>query len=77
MSSGRNVAISGTTVGYYLGKRCEANRARDLGQPSARVGSGVGIEQVPVRDDGATFAELWAKAEDANRSQADVRPAEQ
>src|SRR6266508_3838175 len=26
MSSGQNVAIKGTTVGYYLFKRCEANR---------------------------------------------------
>jgi predicted RNA-binding Zn-ribbon protein involved in translation (DUF1610 family) len=32
MSSGQNVAIQGTTVGYYLFKRCEANK-RDLGQP--------------------------------------------
>ena len=26
MSSGQNVAIKGTTVGYYLFKRCDANR---------------------------------------------------
>lgn len=26
MSSGQNVAIKGETVGYYLFKRCEANR---------------------------------------------------
>ncbi|EGG45280.1 hypothetical protein SGM_4608 [Streptomyces griseoaurantiacus M045] len=26
MSSGQNVAIRGETVGYYLFKRCEANR---------------------------------------------------
>lgn len=26
MSSGQNVAIKGTTVGYYLFRRCEANR---------------------------------------------------
>ena len=32
MSSGQNVAIKGTTVGYYLFKRCEANR-RDVGDP--------------------------------------------
>lgn len=32
MSSGQNVAIKGTTVGYYLFKRCEANR-RDVGNP--------------------------------------------
>jgi hypothetical protein len=32
MSSGQNVAIRGTTVGYYLFKRCEANR-RDTGNP--------------------------------------------
>jgi hypothetical protein len=30
MSSGQNVAIKGTTVGYYLFKRCEANK-----QPSS------------------------------------------
>lgn len=32
MSSGQNVAIKGTTVGYYLFKRCDANR-RDVGDP--------------------------------------------
>lgn len=32
MSSGQNVAIKGTTVGYYLFKRCEANR-REVGDP--------------------------------------------
>jgi hypothetical protein len=32
MSSGQNVAIKGTTVGYYLFKRCEAN-LRDMGDP--------------------------------------------
>src|SRR5207248_9078540 len=32
MSSGQNVAIKGTTVGYYLFRRCEANR-RDLPNP--------------------------------------------
>ena len=26
MSSGQNVAIKGTTVGYYLFRRCEANK---------------------------------------------------
>jgi len=26
MSSGQNVAVKGTTVGYYLFRRCEANR---------------------------------------------------
>ncbi len=26
MASGQNVAISGTTVGYYLFRRCESNR---------------------------------------------------
>jgi hypothetical protein len=33
MSSGQNVAIKGTTVGYYLFKRCEANRREPLPQP--------------------------------------------
>jgi hypothetical protein len=32
LSSGQNVAIKGATVGYYLFKRCEANR-RDLTNP--------------------------------------------
>jgi hypothetical protein len=32
MSSGQNVAVAGTTVGYYLFKRSEANR-RDVGDP--------------------------------------------
>jgi hypothetical protein len=32
MSSGQNVAIKGTTAGYYLFKRCEANR-RETGNP--------------------------------------------
>jgi hypothetical protein len=27
MSSGQNLAIEGATMGYYLFKRCEANRA--------------------------------------------------
>jgi len=26
MSSGQNIAVKGTTVGYYLFRRCEANR---------------------------------------------------
>jgi hypothetical protein len=29
MSSGQNVAIKGTTVGYYLFKRCEPNRRQE------------------------------------------------
>ena len=32
MSSGQNVAIKGSTVGYYLFRRCEANRRRPAGQ---------------------------------------------
>ena len=32
MSSGQNVAIKGTTVGYYLFRRCEANR-RETSNP--------------------------------------------
>ena len=32
MSSGQNVAIKGTTVGYYLFRRCDANR-RELPNP--------------------------------------------
>jgi hypothetical protein len=32
MASGQNLAIKGTTVGYYLFKRCEDNR-RDAGNP--------------------------------------------
>jgi hypothetical protein len=32
MASGQNVAIKGVTVGYYLFKRCEANRA-NVGDP--------------------------------------------
>ncbi len=32
MSSGQNVAVKGTTMGYYLFKRCEANRT-DVGNP--------------------------------------------
>jgi hypothetical protein len=30
MSSGQNVAVHGTTVGYYLFKRCEANRREPI-----------------------------------------------
>jgi hypothetical protein len=30
MSSGQNVAIKGTTVGYYLFKRCEANKGASI-----------------------------------------------
>ena len=26
MSSGQNVAVAGTVIGYYLFRRCEANR---------------------------------------------------
>lgn len=33
MSSGQNVAVSGATVGYYLFKRREANRAPELVEP--------------------------------------------
>jgi hypothetical protein len=29
-SSGQNVAVKGTTVGYYLFRRCEANRGDTL-----------------------------------------------
>jgi len=36
-SSGQNVAIKGTTVGYYLFRRCEANR-RDLGDLWEQIG---------------------------------------
>ena len=32
MSSGQNLAVKGTTVGYYLFRRCEVNR-RDVGDP--------------------------------------------
>jgi hypothetical protein len=32
MSSGQNVAIKGSTVGYYLFRRCEANRRQPAGQ---------------------------------------------
>ena len=32
MSSGQNLAVKGTTVGYYLFRRCEANR-REVGDP--------------------------------------------
>ena len=32
MASGQNVAIKGTTVGYYLFRRCEANR-RETSKP--------------------------------------------
>src|SRR5438552_18525923 len=32
MASGQNVAIKGTTVGYYLFKRCEPNR-REVTKP--------------------------------------------
>src|SRR6266496_1603356 len=37
MSSGQNVATKGTTVGYYLFKRCEANR-RETSKPWESVG---------------------------------------
>jgi hypothetical protein len=32
MSSGQNVAIKGATVGYYLFRRCEANRRQQAAQ---------------------------------------------
>jgi hypothetical protein len=32
MSSGQNVAIKGTTVGYYLFRRCEEHR-REMAEP--------------------------------------------
>ena len=38
MSSGQNVAIRGTTVGYYLFRRCEANR-REPTKPWEQAGS--------------------------------------
>jgi hypothetical protein len=33
MASGQNVAIKGTTVGYYLFRRCEGNRRDPLPEP--------------------------------------------
>jgi hypothetical protein len=43
MSSGQNVAISGTVLGYYLFKRCEANRSQEA-TPAVQddVGQGLG-----------------------------------
>ena len=67
MSSGQNVAVSGATIGYYLFKRCEANRAPELIEPWNQAVSGIGIEKVPVTDGGTKFSEMWAKAEEANR----------
>jgi hypothetical protein len=32
MSSGQNVAVKGTIVGYYLFRRCEANRRQQTAQ---------------------------------------------
>jgi hypothetical protein len=32
LASGQNVATKGSTVGYYLFKRCKANK-RDVGNP--------------------------------------------
>lgn len=37
MSSGQNVAIKGSTVGYYLFKRCEANRHEPEAAPSEAI----------------------------------------
>jgi hypothetical protein len=34
MASGQNIAVKGTVIGYYLFRRCEANRRRPA-QPSA------------------------------------------
>jgi hypothetical protein len=39
MSSGQNVAIRGTTVGYYLFNRCEANRRETTKPWESRVAS--------------------------------------
>lgn len=36
MSSGQNVAIKGTTVGYYLFKRCDQNRRQGCSDPAAQ-----------------------------------------
>jgi hypothetical protein len=33
MSSGQNVAIKGSTVGYYLFRRCEANQKLPMPEP--------------------------------------------
>jgi hypothetical protein len=46
MSSGQNVAIKGTTVGYYLFRRSEANR-RDTGHPWENVAT---TDDVPLDD---------------------------
>ena len=35
MSSGQNLAVKGTTVGYYLFRRCEVNR-REVGTRGRR-----------------------------------------
>jgi plasmid maintenance system killer protein len=37
LASGQNVAIKGTTVGYYLFKRCEANQKQPLPEPWKEV----------------------------------------
>jgi hypothetical protein len=42
MSSGQNVAIRGTTVGYYLFKRCEANRRETTKPWESAFASGEG-----------------------------------
>ena len=70
MSSGQNVAVSGATVGYYLFKRCEANRASQLAEPWTQTDSGVGIQEVPVTTT-APLAKVWANKSDADSGSGD------
>src|SRR5438552_10673281 len=49
MSSGQNVAIKGTTVGYYLFRRCEENKQETVDPWDAP----------PAEEDAATPRAIW------------------
>ena len=74
MSSGQNVAVSGATVGYYLFRRCAANRAPELGEPWVQTDKGNRIEDTHVTL-AAPRTEGWAsKSEDASDTDSATPP---
>lgn len=50
MSSGQNLAVKGTTVGYYLFRRCEVNR-REVGDPwETKLALDVEVEEMAAEE---------------------------
>jgi hypothetical protein len=50
MSSGQNLAVKGTTVGYYLFRRCEVNR-REFGDPwEAKMALDIEVEEMAAEE---------------------------